>query len=112
MAAFQVFESAKFATDLEEAAFWLYSHNLEQSQEFADLKFLELGQEINALKKHLSQNPRMGQADSISSIRRFPVYAGRFAVTWIVNDEARTLTLLEFLDSKYPPALRTFHFDD
>lgn len=109
---FEILEADKFKQDLEEAVFWLYSHNLEQSQEFADRKFLELEQEINSLKAHLKKNPRMGQADEISEIRRFPVYGGRYLVTWIINENAKTLTLLEFIDSKYPKELRTFHFDE
>ena len=47
---YEVFESDKFKSDLEEAAFWLYTHNLEQSQDFADQKFIELEREINGLK--------------------------------------------------------------
>ena len=60
---YEVFESDKFKSDLEEAAFWLYTHNLEQSQDFADQKFIELEREINGLKLHLRKNPRMGQDD-------------------------------------------------
>ncbi len=39
MKVFDVQESDKFKADMEEAVFWLYSHNLEQSEEFADKKF-------------------------------------------------------------------------
>lgn len=109
---FEILEADRFKEDLEEAAFWLYSHNLEQSQEFADRKFSELEQEINSLKAHLRKNPRMGQADEISGIRRFPLYGGRYLVTWVINENAGTLTLLEFIDSKYPKELRGFHFDE
>jgi plasmid stabilization system protein ParE len=91
MQVYEVLESDKFKSDLEEAAFWLYSHNLEQSEEFADRKFAELEQEISGLKKHLSNNPRMGQADEISGMRRFPIYGGRFVVTWAINEVAVTL---------------------
>ena len=45
MEEFTVQESDKFHADMEEAVFWLYSHNLEQSQDFADKKSLELQQE-------------------------------------------------------------------
>ena len=38
MEEFAVQESDKFKADMEEAVFWLYSHNLEQSQNFADKK--------------------------------------------------------------------------
>jgi hypothetical protein len=44
MQVYEVLESDKFKSDLEEAAFWLYSHNLEQSEEFADRNFAELEQ--------------------------------------------------------------------
>ncbi len=60
MQAFEILESDKFKAELEEAAFWLYTHNLEQSQEFADRKFLELEQDINGLKLHLKKTPHMG----------------------------------------------------
>ena len=42
MEVFDVQESDQFKIQLEEAILWLYSHNLEQSQEFADKKYLEL----------------------------------------------------------------------
>lgn len=112
MQAFEILESDQFKAELEEAAFWLYAHNLEQSQEFADRKFLELEQDINGLKLHLRKTPHMGQADEVSGIRRFPLYDGRYVVTWIINEDAKTLTLLEFLDSKYPQTLREFQFDE
>ncbi len=60
----------------------------------------------------MSNNPRMGQEDEISGMRRFPIYGGRFVVTWAINEVAVTLTLLEFLDSKYPQNLRGFFFDE
>jgi hypothetical protein len=44
----------------------------------------------------------MGRKDEISELRRFPVYAGRFQITWIINNESKTVTLLECIDSKYP----------
>ena len=112
MSVFQVLETEKFRSDLEEAAFWLYSHNLEQSEEFADLKFVELQQEIDGLKNHLVKTPQMGQVDPISGLRRFPLYAGRYIVTWIANEAAQTVILLEFIDSKYPKPLRQFKIDE
>lgn len=54
----------------------------------------------------------MGQADEISEIRRFPIYGGRYVVTWVINGDAKTIILLEFLDSKYPQSLREFQFDE
>ena len=38
---FEVLESDRFKGELEEVILWLYSHNLEQSQEFADQKYFE-----------------------------------------------------------------------
>ncbi|MBI4403265.1 MAG: hypothetical protein HY537_03850 [Deltaproteobacteria bacterium] len=110
--AFQVLEADNFIADLEEAALWLYSHNLEQSRQFADRKFIELEQEINELKSHLQEMPRMGQADEITGLRSFPVYEGRYLVTWIIDDEASTVILLEFIDLKYPKKLRGFTFEE
>ncbi|MCB0407575.1 MAG: hypothetical protein KDD34_05170 [Bdellovibrionales bacterium] len=46
---FEVLESDQFKIELEEAALWLYSFNLKQSQEFADKKHLELQQEVDGL---------------------------------------------------------------
>jgi len=109
---YKVRETDNFNTNLEDAAFWLYSHNLEQSQQFAARKFLELEQEINDLKMHLQETPRMGQADEITGLRRFPVYDGRYIVTWIIDDKARIVTLLEFIDSMYPRNLRGVQFDE
>jgi hypothetical protein len=109
---FLVQEAAAFTAGLEEALLWLYAHNLEQSEEFADSKFHELEQEIGALKRHLQQTPYMGQADVILGIRRFPLYGGRYLATWIVHENAKLVTLLEFIDGKYPKALREFHFEE
>lgn len=105
MAEFQVYESPKFLSDLEEALIWLYTHNLGQSEEFADKKFFELEQEVNSLKNYLMQTPYIGQADSISGLRRFPLYEGRYFATWVINEKTHTVTLLEFLDVKYPKEL-------
>lgn len=109
MEEFDVQESDKFKAEMEEAVFWLYSHNLEQSQNFADKKALELEQEVNTLKNHLKKTPRIGQADEISGIRRFPLYDGRFLATWTTNQDKKLVLLLEFIDSKYPKQLRQFY---
>lgn len=53
MEEFDLLESHKFKTEMENAIFWLYSHNLEQSEEFADKKAFELQNEVNNLKNHL-----------------------------------------------------------
>ena len=53
----------------------------------------------------------MGQADEVSGLRRFPLYGGRYFATWIIDEKGQTVTLLEFIDSKYPPTFREFHFD-
>lgn len=112
MQSFELLESDQFKAELEEAALWLYTHNLEQSQEFADRKFLELERDINDLKSHLRKTPYIGQADEVSGIRRFPLYGGRYMATWILNEDAKTLILLEFFDVKYPQKLREVHFDE
>ena len=109
---FEVFETEQFKLNLEDAAFWLYLHHVEQSQDFADKKFLDLEQEINSLKNNLRKNPFMGQMDVITGIRRFPVYNGRYQLTWVVNEHSKSIILLEFLDSKYPEKLRGFYFDE
>ncbi len=112
MAEYTVKESDKFGVDLEEALIWLYFHNLEQSQAFADQKALELKQEIKNLKLYLTKTPYMGRADDVSGLRRFPLYEGRYAATWSIDENARFVTLLEFIDSRYPQELREFHFDE
>lgn len=112
MEAFDVQESDQFKIQLEEAILWLYSHNLEQSQEFADKKYLELQHEVNSLKNHLHRNPRMGQTDDVSGLRRFPLYGGRFLATWLTIDAQKSVVLLEFIDSKYPKQMREFHMTE
>lgn len=108
MYGFAVQESDKFKVEMEEAVFWLYSHNLEQSHDFADKKLNELQQEVNGLKDHLKKTPHIGQADEISGVRRFPLYSGRYLVTWTTDEVKKIITLLEFIDSKYPRQLRQF----
>ena len=73
MEEFDVQESDKFKIEMEETVFWLYSHNLEQSQEFADKKSLELQQEVNGIKAHLKKTPRIGQADEVTGIHRLQI---------------------------------------
>lgn len=109
MEEFDVQESDKFKVEMEEAVFWLYSHNLEQSQEFADKKSLELQQEVDGIKVHLKKTPSIGQAEDVSGVRRFPLYSGRYLVTWTTDELKKLVTLLEFIDSKYPRQLREFH---
>lgn len=109
---FDVQESDQFRVELEEAVLWLYSHNLEQSVEFADKKYFELQQEVNSLKTNLKRNPRMGQADEISGIRKFPLYQGRYYVTWLLIEAQKTVLILEFIDSKYPKQLRQFQVEE
>lgn len=112
MADFEIQETDRFKLELEEAVLWLYTHNLEQSQEFADKKYFELQQEVNTLKNHLKRNPHLGQADKVSGIRKFPVYGGRFSISWLLIEAQKTAVLLEFIDSKYPKELRQFQFDE
>jgi hypothetical protein len=109
--AYAILESENFRSDLEEAAMWLYIHNLEQSQNFADRKLLDLENEIENLKTHLTSTPSIGQEDESSILRRLPVYDGRYLVTWITNEKSQTVTLLALIDSKYPRKLREFSFD-
>ncbi len=54
----------------------------------------------------------MGQADETTGLRRFPVYEGRYSVTWMINDKVKMVTLLEFIDSKNPQRLRQYPFDE
>lgn len=102
MIEFEVVESEKFRRDFEEALVWLYTHNLEQSERFADKKFLELNLEVSTLVKRLKVAPRMGQRNEMTGVRRLPLYEGRFTATWYVFDKIRLVLLQEFLDSKYP----------
>ena len=81
MEEFNVQESDTFNVEMEEAVFWLYSHNIEQSEEFADEKLLKLHQEVNGLKSHLKKTSHFGQADEIYGVRRFPLYGGRYLAT-------------------------------
>ena len=108
MEEFRIQESERFKIEMEDAIFWLYSHNLEQSLDFADKKSNELQQEVNGLKVHLQKTPHIGQADEISGVRRFPLYDGRYLATWTTDEEKKIVTLLEFIDSKYPRQLRQF----
>ena len=109
---FEIQETDKFSADLEEAALWLYAQNLEQSEELADRKLNELEDEINSLKSHLRKNPEMGQADKQQGLRSFPIYSGRYSVSWIVLPGAKIVLLLALNDSKYPANLRNFSFDE
>lgn len=109
---YKVIETDRFVADLEDSALWLYSHNLEQSEELADRKLLELEMEINQLKKNLAKTPFIGPADKSGVLRTFPVYGGRFSVNWFVNEQVRSVVLLSMMDSKYPQNLREYKFEE
>ncbi len=112
MPAYAVYESQNFLSSMEDAVSWLYLHNLEQSEQFAERKSYELRQEVKVLEGHLTQTPYMGQADDLSGLRRFPLYEGRYSATWIIDEASRNVTMLEFRDSKYPVDLRNFQLDE
>lgn len=104
--------SEDFEINVEDSLVWLYLHNSEQSQDFAEQKSLELRQEIKDLEQHLAQTPYMGQADEISGLRRFPLYGGRFVAIWTIDEHAHIVMLVEFIDSKYPQKLREYKIDE
>lgn len=112
MSAYKVFESSQFLEDVEEAVVWVLLTNAEQSESFAKKKADELQVELVSLKERLQNFPESGESASIRSIRRFPIYGGRYSVTWLVNHIIRTITLISLTDSKYPKQLRQFHFDE
>ena len=99
---FEVIESERFLNGVEEAALWLYIHNFEQSESFAEKKYLELQYEIERLKNRLSKTPEIGRLDEILDVRRHPVYDGRFAAVWTVQMALAQVVMLDFIDSKYP----------
>ncbi len=109
---YEVLESDHFLAALEECATWLYTHNLEYSMELADRKFAELEFEVNNLKNHLKTTPHMGRPDSISGLRNFSVYEGRFLITWLIDESRSIVTIHEFIDLKYPKQLRTILIED
>lgn len=115
MAEFTVEVTSSFISEWKDALIWLHDHNVEHSQELADRKFLELNQEVKSLKDNLESTPYIGQADEVSGYRRFPLYEGRFLAVWSIDEKAKTVTLFEFLDTKYPKELRygkTVKFED
>ncbi len=67
---------------------------------------------MNTLKNHLKKTPSIGQVDKILGVRRFPLYEGRYLATWVTQEKQMIVTLLEFIDSKYPKSLRQFNMTD
>lgn len=104
-------ETHRFLADFEACALWLYEHNLEQSESFADLKFQELEAELSKLRKALETAPRIG-AHEPPGMRRFPIYEGRFSVVWFISEAQKVVTLVAFNDLRFPMPMRTFRFED
>lgn len=112
MPLFEILESDQFLADVEEAAVWIISTNIEQSDSLAESKLDELGEELNSLRERLRRHPESGESDSIDGLRKFPVYGGRYSAKWIVSHSDRRVTLLALSDSKYPRRLRQFFTEE
>jgi hypothetical protein len=111
MSQFKILETEKFLFDVEDSAVWILESNLEFSEAMAIRKVEEFQEEIDALKKRLQHYPESGESDAIESLRKFPIYQGRYSVKWIVQKADQTIILIALTDLKYPKALRNFELD-
>ena len=112
MSQFIIQESDQFIYNVEEAAVWILESNFESSEEFALQKLSEFQNDIELLKERLQQFPESGEGDEVKGVRKFPIYAGRYSVKWIVQKSERTVTLIALTDSKYPKQLKAIQLDD
>jgi len=112
MSRYEIYETDRFLSDVEEAAVWILQSNVEQSEKLALEKLSEFEQNIQSLKNRLQQFPESGECDDISGLRKFPLYGGRYSAKWILSHAEKSITLIALADSKHPQQLRGFSFDD
>ena len=72
----------------------------------------EFQSDIALLKERLQLFPESGEADKVTGVRKFPIYAGRYLVKWVVQKSGRTVSLIALIDSKYPKQLKTIQLED
>lgn len=81
---YKVIATEQFLTDLKHVSDWIYSTNLEQSEDFANKKLTDLETELNGLAQRIAEFSLSGVAHlTVADLRRFPIYDGRFNVQWI-----------------------------
>ncbi|MBY0384258.1 hypothetical protein K2X05_03790 [bacterium] len=108
---YSVIESSSFSSDLEEAALWILESNKEQSEEFANKCVLKLQHDIFDLIQRLQSHPDSGELIPNTTLRKTPIYSGRYSAQWIVVDSLKQVILLNLQDLKYPKQLRNFSTD-
>ncbi|MGZ3772714.1 MAG: hypothetical protein ACXVCY_07610 [Pseudobdellovibrionaceae bacterium] len=114
---YSVQASVEFLNNLEEAVDWLYSHNEQQSIEFANKKKAQFENEVNTLKDRLSTNPYSIGTEILAKVpayRKISIYGGRYQAEWTINDSKKEVNLLRLKDLVYPAELRykEFHLED
>jgi len=103
----------QFLTDLSEIAQWIFSTNLEQSEDQANKSLMNLETDLEHLKSRLMEFPDSGVADPfVKGIRQFSIYEGRYSIQWVTQYNQNTVTLLSITDLKYPKNLRSFQIED
>lgn len=110
---YQVHTAGIFLTELEEASEWLYSHNEQQSIEFAEKKKAQLQTEVIALKNRLSEKPYGLGTEVIAKIptyRKLSIYDGRYQAEWTIHEAMQQVSLLRLKDLKYPAKMRYKEF--
>lgn len=108
---YSVLESDSFISDLEEAVLWIIETNKEQSIEFIDKCIDKLQTDILSLIQRLQNHPESGELIPNTTLRKAPIYEGRYSAQWITVDSLKQVILLNFQDLKYPKQLRNFNTD-
>lgn len=109
---YEIKASDQFLKDVEEAAVWILVSNVEQSDSLTEKKVDDFNKELDLLQRRLQKFPDSGEGDEIQSVRRFPIYDGRYSAKWIVNHVFKTVTFVSLSDSKYPKHLRQIQLDE
>ena len=109
---YSIEESDQFIIDVEEASIWILVTNLEQSESLAEKMLEEFERNLNELKSILKRYPKIGLEENILSIRKFPIFKGRYSAKWIVLEKQSRVILLSLTNLKYPKELRTFNLEE
>ena len=108
---YSILESDSFTSDLEEAVLWIIETNKEQSIEFVDKCIDKLRTDILSLTQRLQNHPASGELIPNTTLRKAPIYEGRYSTQWIVVDSLNQVILINLQDLKHPKQLRNFSAD-
>ncbi|WP_413944598.1 hypothetical protein [Bdellovibrio sp. HCB-162] len=97
-----------FREDFAVVGEYIIDSNVEAGNdvEFAIEKAEQFEKEVRDLIKDLTLFPEQGTIKATSAVRGKPVYDGRYSIRWVVNHDAREVSLIAIHDNERPKELR------